>query len=195
VELKLIIDNNHFIDSLNIRYEYVYKDKYNCINTNETILKKLLYYDLKLINNGTKTIKINNEKIKLILKDNDDIKIKNSVVNLNYARDSWCYNINNMKIFNIMNKQISPKCWFIKTKDIYSECQFIDVTDIDQTKVNITLNYNNEITEHTIDIEELPRYSNRSWFEKILIIILIPLITISLIILNYVFTIIKYKLK
>ena len=203
----ILFDIDYFKNSLKIKNEEIYNGKYSCIdnvdndfsinnnnnnNTTENNLKRFLIYDFK-INNNNSNMKdyINskqNVKIDIHILNELNETIKSNIVDLHLIRDSNCINgIDDISYYNRKYYRLGYQCYYIKKNDMYTECQFLDITDIKMENIKLNIKFIDQNFTINIKLSKIERYSHYTTLESILIVIFFPFVTLTIILISYVF--------
>ena len=197
---QIIINEEFFFNNLKIKNEKIYNGKYNCLN--ETInlsdnnkikkhyLKRFLLYDFKIENhNDFDYINLNKDlDIEIFLLNSKNKTIKSNKIKLNLLRDTNCIDdINRINYYNGNSYKLTKNCFFIKKNDMYTECQFMDITDIKSENLKLKVNFLDQIIFIDTKINNIKYLSKYSLLQQILIIILFPIIFLILILIPYFF--------
>ena len=204
IDNDILFDIDYFKNSLKIKNEEIYDNKYSCIdtfdndfkgklnNTNQNNLKRFLIYDFKINNNNNNKKNYKNSeqnmKIDVHILNHLNETMKSNIVNLNLIRDINCVNgIDDIKYYNRKYYRLSNGCYYIKKNDMYTECQFLDITDIKMEKIKLNIKFINQNFIIDIKLSEIERYSHFSIIEDIIIVVFFPTVTLTLILISYIF--------
>ena len=197
----ILFDVEYFKNSLKIKNEEIYDHKYSCIDTidndfnskfnatSHNNLKRFLIYDFKIDNSNNNSYINSNQNISIDIHILNHLNetMKSNIINLNLIRDINCINgIDDVKYYNRKYYRLSNGCSYIKKNDMYTECQFLDITDIKMESIKLNIKFINQNYIVNVKLSEIERYSHFSLLEDILIVVFFPTITLALILISYI---------